>query len=144
MHGIGFEYDLQEWFDFKIPDTKITSNYIYNCLQNEKQFKTKPNAKVIWLGGKPQTGIFTKSKKGNSWEMLKLSFHSKTQKLDISINADEGKWLVYIFEKISVYSENKITYSQFKADFESHFEDFELFWFSKPMKQLRQIGLVVV
>lgn len=142
MHGICFDYDLQDWFDFKIPKTKIPSDFIYNCLEKEHNFSVKPNAKIVWIGGKPQTEIFTKSKKGNSWEMMKLTFHNKTQTYDISLNVEEGKWLVETLEKISVYSENKITFSQLKSDFETHFEDFELFWYSKPILILRQLGLL--
>lgn len=142
MHRICFDYDLQDWFDFKIPKTKIPSDYIYNCLQNEQNFTTKPNAKIVWLGGTPLTEIYTKSKKGNSWEMMKLTFHNKTQSYDISLNAKEGKWLVETLDKISVFAENKITFSQLKTDFEQKWEDFELFWYSKPMMTLKQFGLV--
>jgi hypothetical protein len=30
------------------------------------------------------------------------------------------------------------------TDFETHFEDFELFWYSKPVKTLRDYGLLVL
>lgn len=142
MHGICFDYDLQNWFDFKIPKTKIPSDFIYNCLEKEQKFTTKPNAKIIWLGGTPQTEIFTKSKKGKSWEMMKLTFYNKTQTFDISVNANEGKWLVETLEKISVYIDGKLTFTQLKTDFEREFEDFELFWYSKPILTLRQFGLL--
>ena len=144
MHGICFDYDLQDWFDFKIPKTKIPSDFIYNCLEKEQNFNTKPNAKIVWIGGKPQTEIFTKSKKGNSWELMKLIFHNKTQTYDISVNAEEGKWLVNTLEKISVYSDNKMTFSQLKSDFEQQFDDFELFWYSKPIMTMRQFGLLTL
>lgn len=143
MHGICFDYDLQDWFDFKIPKTKVPSNFIQNCLKKEPQFTTKPNARVIWLNGTPQTETFTKSKKDNSWEMIKLTFHHKTQTFDITLNAEEGKWLVAILDKISVFSDNKTTFTQLKADFETNFEDFELFWYSKPIQTLRQFGLLI-
>lgn len=143
MHGICFDYDLQEWFDFKIPKTKVSADFIQNCLKKEPQFTTKPNARVIWLDGTPQTETFTKSKKGNSWEMIKLTFHHKTQTFDITLNAEEGKWLVSILERISVFSDEKTTFTQLKSDFETNFEDFELFWYSKPIQTLRQFGLLV-
>ncbi|WP_111565485.1 B12-binding domain-containing radical SAM protein [Flavobacterium aquaticum] len=144
MHGICFDYDLQDWFDFKIPKTKIPSDFIYNCLEKEQNFSTKPNAKIVWIGGKPQTEIFSKSKKGNSWEMMKLTFHNKTQSYDISVNAEEGKWLLETLDKISVFAENKMTFSQLKSDFEREFDDFELFWFSKPIQVLRSTSLLVL
>ena len=34
-NGICFEYPLQDWFDFKIPKTKIPENFIYNALTEE-------------------------------------------------------------------------------------------------------------
>lgn len=144
MHGICFDYDLQDWFDFKIPKTKIPSDFIYNCLEKEQNFTTKPNAKIVWLGGTPQAEIFTKSKKGKSWEMMKLTFYNKTQTFDISVNAEEGKWLVITLERISVYSDNKVTFAQLKTDFEQKWEDFELFWYSKPILTLRQFGLLTL
>ena len=144
MHGICFDYDLQDWFDFKIPKTKISPDFIYNCLEKEHNFSVKPNAKIVWIGGKPQTEIFTKSKKGNSWEMMKLTFHNKTQTYDFSVNVEEGKWLVDTLEKISVYTDNKMTFSQLKSDFEKEFNDFELFWFSKPIQVLRNTSLLVL
>ena len=144
MHGICFDYDLQEWFDFKIPKTTISPDFIYNCLEKEQNFTTKPNAKIVWLGGTPHVEFFTKSKKGFSWEMMKLTFHNKTQTFDISVNAEEGKWLVAILEQVSVHAENKLTISQIKADFEKKFDDFELFWFSKPIQVLKNIGLITL
>lgn len=74
--------------------------------------------------------------------MMKLTFHNKTQSYDISVNAEEGKWLIETLEQISVYTENKITFSQLKSNFEQQFDDFELFWYSKPVLTLRHLGLL--
>jgi len=144
MHGICFDYDLQDWFDFKIPNTKIPSDYIVSCLEKEMDFNIKPSAKIVWIGGKPTSETFTKSKKGNSWEMTKLTFHDKTETFDISIEKDKAVWLTNTLEKISVYGESKSTFTQLKLDFETHFEDFELFWYSKSIATLRDFGLLVL
>jgi hypothetical protein len=144
MHGICFDYDLQDWFDFKIPTTKIPSDYIVSCLEKETDFNTKPSAKIVWIGGKPISETFTKSKKGSSWEMSKLTFHDKTDTFDISLEKDKAVWLIIALEKLSVYSESKRTFSELKLDFEMHFEDFELFWYSKPIATLRDFGLLVL
>ena len=144
MHGICFDYDLQDWFDFKIPNTKIPSDYIISCLEKEPDFNIKSSAKVVWIGGKPITESFTKSKKGNSWNMMKLSFHDKTESFDISLEEDKGKWLVSALEQVAVYGDSKSTFSQLKSDFETQFEDFELFWYSKPIATLRDFGLLVL
>jgi hypothetical protein len=144
MHGICFEYDLQDWFDFKIPNTKIPSDYIVSCLEKETDFNIKPSAKIVWIGGKPISETFTKSKKGNSWEMMKLTFHDKTETFEITLDKDKAQWLVNSLETISVFNDSKVTFTQLKSDFETHFEDFELFWYSKPINTLRDFGLLVL
>lgn len=142
MHGICFEFPLQDWFDFKIPRTTIPKDYIQNCIQNYANFNIKPSAKIIWLGGKPQLSSYTKSKKGNSWEMVQLRFHDKTESFEIALEKDKGDWLNHQLEKLQIQAEEPITFAQLKADFENSFEDFELFWFSKPMNTLKDYGLL--
>lgn len=144
MHGIGFDFELQEWFDFKIPNTKIPSDYIVSCLEIETGFNIKPNAKIVWLGGKPTTESFTKSKKENSWEMMKLTFHDKIETFEISLEKEKAIWLIEILDKCSIHSNDKMIFSQLKSDFETSMEDFELFWYAKQMITLRDFGLLVL
>ena len=144
MHGICFEYELQEWFDFKIPHTTISFDYIASCLEKEENFNTKSSAKIIWIGGMPNSKIITKSKKGNSWEMMQLTFHDKRETTTITVEKDKGKWLMATLENSSVYQDKKQTFAQIKDDFEKQFEDFELFWYSKSVNALREFGLVVL
>ena len=144
MHGICFDYPLQDWFDFKIPNTKIPSDYIVSCLEKESDFNIKPSAKIVWIGGKPIAESFTKSKKGTSWQMMKLTFHDKIQTFEITLEEEKANWLLKVLETISVFSPTKMTFAQLKSDFENHFEDFELFWYSKPIHALRDSGLLVL
>lgn len=144
MHGICFDYPLQDWFDFKIPNTKIKSDFIYNALQNESEFNTKPSAKIVWIGGKPSFEILTKTKKGNSWKMIKLTFQDKKNVTEITVEKEQGEWLLQALEKISITSNAKVTFSQLKSDYEENLEDFELFWYSKAINSLREIGLLVL
>ncbi|SDX69792.1 Radical SAM superfamily enzyme YgiQ, UPF0313 family [Flavobacterium degerlachei] len=144
MHGICFDYTLQEWFDFKIPKTKITEDFIFNALQEPEDFKIKPTAKIVWLGGKPFVEEFTKSKKGNSWQMMSLTFHDKKESFTIQTNKAEGEWLTEILQKVSVANAKVYTLQEIKNDFEKQLEDFELFWYSKPVNSLREYGLLVL
>ena len=144
MHGICFDYELQDWFDFKIPRTKITSNYIVSCLEREDVFSIKASSKIIWIGGKPIAEHFIKSKKGNSWEMAKLTFYDKIETVTISLEKDAAEWLIVTLDLISVYNQKNISFSELKSDFESKFDDFELFWYSKSINKLRTIGLLVL
>ena len=144
MHGICFDYDLQDWFDFKIPKTKIHPDFIFEALQEEMDFNTKPTAKMVWLGGKPDVEHFTKSKKGNSWEMIALTFHDKKESFTIQTAKNEGKWLVAMLQKMSVSNAKTYSFQEIKTDFETELEDFELFWYSKPVNTLREFGLLVL
>jgi len=144
MHGICFDYELQDWFDFKIPGTKIQPNFIERALNDDDNFNTKPTAKVVWIGGRPSADYFTKSKKGRTWEMAALTFHDKRESLTIQMNKNEGEWLVSILEKIHISNDKVYTFAEVKTDFETGMENFELFWYSKPINTLRGIGLLVL
>ena len=144
MHGICLDYPLQDWFEFKIPNTKILPDYIVSCLEKEFDFNTKPSAKIIWIGGKPSTKAFTKSKKGQSWQMMQLTFQDKIDTFEIVLEEEKGKWLIELLELLSVINENSYTFTTLKTNFETNFEDFELFWYSKPVLLLRGHGLLVL
>jgi len=144
MHGICFDYELQDWFDFKIPRTKIAADFIERALNDDHNFNTKPTAKVVWIGGKPSTEFFTKSKKGNTWEMASLTFHDKKESFTIQTNKIEGEWLASILEKIHISNEKVFSFAEVKTDFEAEMENFELFWYSKPINTLREYGLLVL
>ncbi|MEQ7799951.1 radical SAM protein [Pedobacter sp. ASV1-7] len=145
MHGICFDYKLQDWFDFKIPKTTIPSDFIDQALIGENRLlNTKPTAKIVWLGGKPEMEVFTNYKKGKSLEMVNLIFHDKKETFSIQTNKNEGEWLISILQKIAVSNTQVYTFQEIKADFETKMELFELFWYSKPIYSLRDFGLLVL
>jgi hypothetical protein len=144
MHGICFEYPLQDWFDFKIPRTKIPEDYIYNVLQEDDSLNIKPTAKLVWTGGKPVVSYFTKNKKGHSFEMAELTFHDKKESYSIQVSKENGDWLAVFLENASVKNTVVTTFAQAKQSYESTQDDFELFWYSKPVNTLREYGLLVL
>ena len=143
MHGIGFDMSLQEWFDFKVPTTTISPDYIYSCLQQGPELSIKASVKIVWLGTVPIANERIKKKKGNSWHQLELQFHSASDVYEITLDKEKGDWLLQILERLT--PQNKpMTYGQLKSDFESNLEDFELFWHSKSVRGLREHGLLVL
>ena len=143
MHGICFENPLQEWFEFKIPKTTIHPDYIHDCLLEEDHFSTKPNAKIIWTSVKPLVEFYTKTKKGNSWEMATLTFHEKTNVFSINLEKEKAVWLLETIDEISIHADKNVTFNQLKAKYELDFDDFELFWYSKPMQILKEHGTIL-
>ncbi len=144
MHGIGFDLPLYKWFDFKIPQTSISKNCIANALQKEEFVVIKPTAKISWLGGIPLISEFTKTKKGNSWEMLQLTFFDKTATFEITVPKEAGLWLVEMLQVLSAQNKSAHTFSSVKANYETTLDNFELFWYSKPIDVLRNHGLLVL
>lgn len=143
MHGIGFDLPLSEWFDFKVPRTTIRPNYVEMCLETEPIEFMKSTAKPLWLGGIPEISSFTKSKRGNTWEQLKMIIHTKTDCIEVNLPKEEGTWFTEQLEKLAIESKSRPTISALKKDFETQFEDFELFWYSSALLHLRESGLLI-
>ncbi|WP_332032940.1 B12-binding domain-containing radical SAM protein [Kaistella sp.] len=143
MHGINFEIPLQEWFDFKIPRTTIHPDYIHDSLLETEDFKIKGNSKIIFLSKNPVAEDFVKTKKGNSRNITQLTFHLKTNIVKIELDQKKAYWLLKMMQENSIAKPQKITLQYLKNNFEENFEDFELFWFSKPLKQLKENGIIL-
>lgn len=143
MHGINFELPLQEWFDFKIPQTTVHPDYVHDCLLPEDVFKLKPNAKIVFINEIATVENYTKTKKGNSYEISQLTFHLKTNIVKIDLARDKADWFIQICQENSLENRKKMTLQQIKTDFETNFPDFEIFWFSKPMQQLKENGIIL-
>jgi len=143
MHGIGFELPLQEWFNFEIPGTNIQADFIYNCLEQEAVFNIKPTAKIVWLGTLPLVTEFSKTKKGTTKNFLEFTFHYTADSYQITTEKDKGLWLFEVLEELTPQHKPQ-SFKQLKSNFETQFEDFELFWYSKPIHVLRAHGLLVL
>ena len=145
MHGIGLDFPLQEWFDFKTPRTSIPKNYIAEALQEDEPFSLKPTAKIVWLGSTPGISAFTKTKKGKQWEMAALIFQDTTETVRINVEQAQGAWLCEILPLLSVEHTEVRTFQEVKKHYEAAgLEDFELFWYGKAVGGLRKSGLLVL
>lgn len=143
MHGVNFELPLQEWFDFKIPRTTIHPDYIHDCLLVDGQFQLKTNSKVVFLTKNVIAENRVKNKKKYSGTYTLLTFHLKTNIVKIELEQEKAEWLINVLEENAIENSKKPTVQQLKNNFEENFEDFELFWFSKPMQQLKENGVIL-
>lgn len=145
MHGIGLDFPLHDWFDFKVPRTGIPKNYIAEALLAAEPFSLKPTAKIVWLGAAPAVSKFTKTKKGNQWDMATLTFQDKRETVRINAPRAQGEWLAAILQKLSVAHPGVLTFQEVKADYEAAgLDGFELFWYGKAVGTLRGIGLLAL
>lgn len=140
MHGMCFDYPLQEWFDFEIPETTISRDYIVNCLDTEPYAAPKNNSKIVWIGNDPLVSYFTKKKRKQSFEMISLAFFDNAGEQEITFDESEGEWLLDQLDNLR----KSVKYSDLKAGYEYHFGDFEPFWYSKSMQAMLEVGLLVL
>jgi hypothetical protein len=143
MHGLGFDLPLSDWFDFKVPRTSVAPSYIEECLENEPMEFMKATAKPIWLGGDPEYSSFEKSKRGETWEMLQMIIHTKTDCIEVIFPLEQGNWFIEQLDNLKIETDSRPTIAALKEDFETHFDDFELFWYSNAMLHLRDCGIIV-
>jgi hypothetical protein len=145
MHGIGLNEPLQKWFDFKIPKTSIAPDHIQKVLEQDIYTTPKPTTRIVYLGRPPVVEHFTKSKKGNSWEMTSLTFQDKRAKFSISVGREQGDWLVGMLKELSISNAKMLTLQDVKDSYEkAGLEDFELFWDNKPVNTLYRVGVLRV
>jgi hypothetical protein len=145
MHGICFDFPLQDWFDFKVPRTTLAPDFIRKAIDDQAYEPASPNHKIVWLGGVPSIRTFSKKKKNQTFEMAELTFSNKKQDLIIQLKQKEGEWLVEQIRALSVFNLQQTTFAELEKSFEEATgEDFILFWNSKPMQELRGNGLLML
>ncbi len=145
MHGIGLEEGLQNWFDFKIPNTIIPPNYIQKVLKEIESENANDTAKIIWLGNQPELSLEKQPKKENKGNRMQLKFVSKTDALVIHISEESAIWLLAILPKLSVHNPHIYSFSELKSDYEkAGLINFELFFYNKPINKLKHFGLLIL
>lgn len=144
LHGINFEIPLQDWFDFKIPKTTVDPNYIHDCLLDDENFKFNGNSKIVFPINDFIAESILKTKKNISYQNTKLTIHLKTNVLSILLEEEKATWLMKTIKSNPIQHSKLITLQQLKDDYEETMDDFELFWFSKPVIQLRKNGIILL
>jgi Radical SAM superfamily len=141
MHGICFEMPLQDWFDFKIPETSILPDYIENAITEPEFFSLKSENKLLFINDLPNIS-HTQSKKG---EIVILDFYTKKDSFQLKLPAAEGRFVVKILEQISVNNSKLKSYGDIlKLAEKEKIENFELLWTNKIIPKLKNQGLLTL
>lgn len=75
--------------------------------------------------------------------MTQLIMHLKDNCVEVNLEAAKAKWFMVQIEGLSIFKIDQRTLSQLKTDYETKFDNFELFWYSKPMMTLKENGLLI-
>ncbi len=143
MHGVGFEFDLSEWFDFKTPKTIIAPNFIEDAIAHPPAEKIRANALVVWLGNQAITHSFEDEE---GYELMEFTFYNKKEDWSMVIDDDIGKWLSSIFPSLLISDRKPFSFKELQQTFETAtIEDtFEEFIASEIWTSLREKGLLVL
>lgn len=143
MHAVGLEEPLHKWFDHKTPKPSVSPDFIINALQEPEINTNKANTKIVFIGNMPTVEIITRSKKGNTWEEVSITFQTKKETVNIKVDKAKGEWLYTLLPLLSVEQPKPFTVKEVQANYEAAgFEDFELFWDNKPINTLSKVGLL--
>jgi len=143
MHGIGFDFPLQDWFDFNIPRPTIGPEYIAACLEKVDSSPTKDGAKMVWLGNKPIVSEKLIRKKKKSYTRVLLTFHTTSAVIDFTLEQIVADWLLGILNKMEK-SAIPITYGHFSNSFEEDCKHFDQFFTPTMKDELRACGLLIL
>ena len=143
MHGVCFEFPLQDWFDFQIPDTTIDPYFIAQCIEEENVAITKPSARIFWTGTFPIISKHTKKTKKKEIKMLQMTFHDSVDSETVLFSLESGEWLA---ERLREMEQNRslIKFSELKKSYKEAIGEFDVFWYAPQMDVLRSYGLLVL
>lgn len=138
MHGQCFDYPLQEWFEFEIPLTTISPDYIATALEYEDDLLGRSNARVIWVGGEPS---LTPSPEGG----VVVSLYDRRDTDYFTLPEALGQWLATELRRAGDRSAKPGTIGDLQARYLNQFnEPLTEFWYSDEMELVRAYGLLVV
>lgn len=144
MHHTCLDKPLQHWFDFKTPLTSIPKDYILKVLNNEVMPVIKPSSKIIFIGNMPTVSFSVQSKKGMQREMMSLLFFTAIENIKIQLPKENGEWLLTLLQNAHIDNANAMTMQDAMLSYAAAgLEDFDLFWYNKPMNGLNRVGLLV-
>lgn len=138
MNGICFEYDLQEWFEFEVPETTIDPGYIGDVLEQRDSIRKMENKRVIYIGALPEAEELDNIS-------ISLIFNTRTESVEIETDQQRGLWILKMLENTSINNENAVLFKDLALDFKSKdLGDLSIFWEEEIMKQIRECGILLV
>ncbi|MFK7947111.1 MAG: radical SAM protein [Saprospiraceae bacterium] len=142
MHGVCFEFSLQDWFGFDIPDTTISPQFIEFALEMNTDKQPRKHSRILWINPLPKVELFQDEE---GYDMAALTFANKKSSSEIVLDADLGEWLVSILKKAYVKSDESLTFQALKVEFEGlDFGEFEVVFGGELFDGLREFGLLVL
>jgi len=136
MHDIGFDFHLQEWFDFQVPETDVDEFLIEKYLDlPDKPDYDKLKYKLYFIGNRAK--LISNKRKSQ------LIFHTKQELIKVK---DEDKIIHAVSELLEKLTGFKYVYL---SDFSENFENqtgisFKMFAQTDTWYKLKKAGLILI
>lgn len=145
MHGIGFDFDLQDWFDFAIPPTSIDPDLISNILEETTDTPARKDKKIVWIGGNVSLSQQERRKKSKTVVEHLLVIEGKQHQYTFPVDEKTGNYVVSLLEKISIHEPQLYTIAAVATEFERRMNgQFQDFLQLELMQKLRKQGLLIL
>lgn len=79
MNGVGFDLDLQSWFDFDVPQTTVLETFILDSITRQASKET--NKRVLFLGNKPEIQSY-----GDGYSLITIEEKTETLQFELTDN----------------------------------------------------------
>jgi radical SAM superfamily enzyme YgiQ (UPF0313 family) len=137
MHGNLIDENTSDWFDFKVPGTSISNDYIAKSIILKTSIPS-PDAQCIWQGSLPAFS-------GKPGKNNKIIIHSAGLIGDWKLTDEIGKWLINMAGKSQIKRNNTlIKFSDWQNEFPGGVESFNLLVKKPIWKEIRSNFLICV
>lgn len=145
MHGVCFEFKLQEWFDFIIPKTTISPKYVERIISKSNVDNLKPTSKILWTAAVPDISFYTKNKNGKTTELARIIINTRNEQIELNVKKELGAWLIKTLKQITPQSEDLQTLNWLESEFNTeNLGDFDIFISSYTFTSLKNCALLVL
>ncbi len=133
MHGVGLDFILEDWFDFKAPTTTCSAGLIRTYLES-KETKDLENRQLLWIGCIP-----------DSTKEQQLTFQSHTNSQTIEVLGLERSWLLNQITHLTPQNLRHTTVKDWQSSFETNVGgEFSVFLESELWELLTESGLLLL
>ncbi|MEG1186251.1 MAG: B12-binding domain-containing radical SAM protein [Bacteroidales bacterium] len=145
MHGIGFDFPLREWFNFRIPPTTVAPGRIQQAISRQPGWEDQKERRLIWLGNRVEIKIIETHKKGKTQHLAQLTIHNRTEEIEFRMNEAAGKKLAQLLNVITPQESFRLTLHEFENEMAPLLTiPFSRFMEGEEMEDLFSTGLLLI
>ncbi|MCH7411254.1 radical SAM protein [Belliella sp. DSM 111904] len=146
MHGICLDFPLQKWFDFKIPKTTISKNYIYQAIASPELSMPKMNSKIVWLGSVPELSKITERNHDKKQTLQLMIVENLSGRVELQLSSQIAEWLIKTIDEMMPKADHEsLSFEKFKQSYEDQgLGQVEQLVHSELWIDLMDAGMVIV